>query len=114
MRSKRAWHVLARFVACAVICARLFGCGASRDEKLVPVVGKVTVGGAPLMTGAVTFRPDAEKGNLTQHIPVGTIDAEGRYELMSATKKGAPLGWYKVAVSVQEPIDPKNPHALPK
>jgi hypothetical protein len=95
-------------------CVVLWGCSASRDEKLAPVAGKITVNGAPLRSGGVTFRPDAEKGNLTQHIPVGTVDAEGRYELMSATKKGAPLGWYRVAVSAQEPIDPKNPYAPPK
>jgi hypothetical protein len=103
---RRTWY--------GVVCVALCGCEAGRSEKLAPVVGKVTVNGAPLTSGGVTFRPDVEKGNLTQHIPVGAIDAEGRYELMSATKKGAPLGWYKVAVSAQEPIDPKNPYAPPK
>ena len=45
---------------------------------------------------------------------MGTLDAEGRYKLMSATTEGAPLGWYKVTVTAQEPIDPKNPYAAPK
>ncbi len=111
---ERGCDVLARLSACGILCAVLCSCEAGRDEKLAPVVGKVTVNGAPLASGAVTFQPDREKGNLTQHIPVGTLGAEGRYELMSATKKGAPLGWYKVAVSAQEPIDPKNPYAPPK
>ena len=70
--------------------------------------------GAPLTTGAVTFQPDGSKGNPSQHIPVGTLDAQGQYELTCATQKGAPAGWYKVSISAQEPIDPKNPYAPPK
>src|SRR5207249_1945923 len=81
---------------------------------LTPVEGKVTVNGAPLTTGSVTFQPDASKGNHTPHIPVGMIDSDGRYKLTTATKDGAPLGRYKVTVSAQQPIDPKNPYAPPK
>jgi hypothetical protein len=36
------------------------------------------------------------------------------YQLMTATEQGAPLGWYKITVTAQEPIDPKNPYAPPK
>jgi len=90
------------------------GCGSGGNEKLAAVAGKVTVSGSPLTSGAVTFQPDTAKGNLTQQIPVGMLNAEGRYELMSATKKGAPPGWYKVTVSAQAPIDPKDPYAPPK
>jgi hypothetical protein len=96
-----------------MVCAGLFGCGAS-GEKLTPVVGKVTVDGAPLTTGSVTFHPNAQKGNSSPHLPVGMLDAQGNYKLMSATKEGAPPGWYQVTVSAQEPIDPKNPYAPPK
>jgi hypothetical protein len=88
-------------------------CGAT-GEKLTPVAGKVMVDGAPLTTGAVTFHPDAQKGNHSPHIPVGTLDAQGNYKLMSATKEGAPLGWYNVTVDAQGPTDPKNPYAPPK
>src|SRR5438876_366835 len=98
---------------CGIACAALCGCGAG-GEKLTPVAGQVTVEGAPLPTGSVTFHPNTEKGNNTPHIPIGTLDTQGRYKLMSATKEGAPLGWYKVTVSAQEPIDPKNPYAPPK
>jgi hypothetical protein len=114
MQPQQQFYLLARVGLCGIVCAGLCGCGASGGEKLATVAGKVTVNGVPLTTGGVTFQPDTEKGNLTQHIPVGTLNAEGRYELMSATKKGAPLGWYKVVVSAQEPIDPKNPYAAPK
>ena len=105
---------VAAFGLCVALCVAFYGCGSGGNEKLTTVTGKVTVNGALLTSGAVTFQPDTEKGNLTQHIPVGTINSEGRYELMSATKKGAPLGWYKVTVSAQAPIDAKDPYAPPK
>ena len=96
------------------VCVSLAGCGGGGGEKFTPVAGKVTVDGAPLAAGAVTFHPDAAKGNKTQHIPVGNLDAQGKYTLKSATIDGAPAGWYKVTVTAQQPIDPKNPYAPPK
>jgi hypothetical protein len=102
-----------RIACCAALCAGLSGCGGAGDT-LTPVAGKVTVNGAPLGTGSVTFHPDSAKGNNTPHIPVGYIDAEGNYKVTAATQEGAPLGWYKVTVTAQEPIDPKNPYAPPK
>jgi hypothetical protein len=90
------------------------GKGAEDGEKLTTVLGKVTVSGKPLGTGAVTFHPDTAKGNNTPHIPTGPLDAQGNYKLMSATREGAPPGWYKVTVSAQEPVNEKNPYALPK
>ena len=113
MQSQQGWNVASCVSLCGVICAGILGCGAN-VEKLTPVAGRVTVNGTPLTTGGVTFHPDAAKGNNTPHIPAGTIDAKGNYKLMSATKEGAPLGWYKVTVSAQEPIDAKNPYAPPK
>jgi hypothetical protein len=98
----------------SALAAGICGCGSSGSEALVPVRGKVGVGGAPLDTGSVTFQPDASKGNSTPHIPVGTIEADGIYSLQSAGKEGAPPGWYKVAVTAQAPIDAKNPYAPPK
>jgi hypothetical protein len=97
----------------AMGCVFLVGCG-SGGEKFTPVAGKVTVGGAPLTSGAVTFQPDSDKGNTTPHIPVGNLDAQGSYTLMSAATPGAPPGWYKVTVTAQQPIDPANPYAPPK
>lgn len=113
MRQERRWHLLRHVGFWGMVCVGLSGCG-SASEKLTPVVGKVTVNGTPLRSGSVTFHPDAQKGNSTPHIPVGILDAEGTYKLTSATKEGAPPGWYKVTVSAQEPIDPQNPYAPPK
>ncbi len=110
------WRPLGILSLCGVLSLTLAGCGKGAEDRdnLLRVVGKVTVNGKPLSTGAVTFQPDTTKGNNTPHIPVGQLDAEGTYKLMSATKAGAPPGWYKVTVSAQEPIDEKNPYAPPK
>jgi hypothetical protein len=97
-----------------VFGATLAGCGKGAGEGLVPVAGKVTVDGKPLGTGAVTFHPDAAKGNTTPHVPVGMLDDQGNYKLMSGSREGAPPGWYKVTVTAQEPPDEKNPYAPPK
>jgi hypothetical protein len=113
MGLQRRWRAISYLGFYAMVAAGVLSCGTSA-EKLTPVAGKVTVNGSPLTTGSVTFHPDAQKGNNTPHIPVGTLDAEGNYKLMSSTKEGAPLGWYKVTVTAQEPIDPKNPYAPPK
>jgi hypothetical protein len=79
------------------------GCGDSNGVgKLVPVVGKVMVDGKLLKNGSVSFRPDKAKGNNTVHEPAGDIDEQGTYKLYTATKEGAPPGWYKVLVSAAE------------
>lgn len=77
----------------------ILGCGAGDEgPKLAPVVGRVLVDGEPLPFAGVSFRPDPGKGNKAPYIPTGTADAEGRYELVTAAKKGAPEGWYKIVI----------------
>ena len=101
-------------VVALLACAVLFvaaGCG---KDSGVSVVGKVTVDGAPLPLGTVSFRPDASKGNTSPHEPGGQIDAEGNYRLYTQGKPGAPPGWYRVAVVAAEPIDPKKPYEATK
>jgi hypothetical protein len=105
---------IAGFVA--IVGAALVGCGkdAAPGEKLIPVAGTVTLNGQPLTTGGVTFHADVAKGNNTQHLPAGVLDAAGKYKLLTAAREGAPPGWYKVAVSAQAPADAKNPYAPPR
>ena len=57
-----AWPALALVIA---------GCSGAKTEKLSPVAGKVTVDGAPLTTGGVTFHPDAAKG--VCNVPDGAV-----------------------------------------
>jgi hypothetical protein len=78
------------------------GCGGDGPDKLYPVSGQVLLDGRPLTgvaQGSVSFRGDATRGNRTLHQPTGPLDARGRYELVTAGRKGAPLGWYKVVVT---------------
>ena len=102
------WHLAALLVGGAVLAGA--GCNAGKGENLAPVAGKATVDGKPLKTGSVSFRPDASKGNTSQHQPNGAIDAEGNFELLAPpAKKGAPLGWYKVVVTALDDPWPGKP-----
>jgi hypothetical protein len=104
-----------RLVVCAIavaLSAGLAGCGADSD-KLLAVEGQVKFAGKPLTKGSVVFSPDASKGNTSNHEPRGSIEADGRYKMITHPKEGAPPGWYKVGVIATESKDPKNPYALP-
>ncbi len=81
-----------------------------KDSALLPVGGKVTFGKNPLTRGTVIFYPDADKGNKSKEEPRGEIDDQGNYQLSTATRKGVVRGWYKVAVTAAEQIDPNNPY----
>jgi hypothetical protein len=94
----------------------LSGCSTSEIDrlKLVPVSGRVLVKDAPVSIGTLSFRPDAKKGNNSKYEPAANIDPEGKFQLKTAGRDGAPPGWYRVILSCAEPIDPKNPYAPPK
>jgi hypothetical protein len=93
----------------AVLGLGLAGCGAG-GEKLVPVEGQVMLGDKPLTTGTVILTPDTGKGNRSLEEPRGEIDAQGRFKATVGTRVGAPVGWYKVAVTAADQIDPNNPY----
>jgi hypothetical protein len=78
------------------------GCGPA-GETFYPVRGTVTIDGEPLTTGAVTLR--AADGNPTRHHPTGEIGPDGRYELFTVGRPGAPPGRYRVLVMAHEPVD---------
>ncbi len=77
-------------VSIAVSCS-------SGSAKLYPVSGIVTVNGSPLAAGSVTLYADVARGNATMEIPGGEIK-NGKYELFTGQKAGAPAGFYKVVV----------------
>jgi hypothetical protein len=68
----------------------LLGC----QSKLVPVTGTVRLDKKPLEKAGVMFHA-LEKGPVAS----GTTDARGHFELMTANKRGALPGKYKVTVS---------------
>jgi hypothetical protein len=95
-------------LACGLLA--LTGCG---GLTLVPVSGKVTLGGKPLKGGGVSYVPDASEGNDARVSCVGRIDSQGRYTLRtdgvkgSDSGKGAPPGWYKVILLTTLPGSPE-------
>jgi hypothetical protein len=93
------------FIFCAALSSVcIAGCGGGNNKKtpkLVPVSGKVTLGGQPLTAGVVTFFPDESKGNKGEYSATGSIDADGNYKLTTDGKEGAPLGAYRVSVNTQ-------------
>src|SRR5262245_37526697 len=104
-------RVLTWLVA-AVAPALLCGCG-KPGVKLYPVAGVVMVGDRAVTSGTIQFRADAAKGNKTMEVPVGEIQSDGRFELRTAERLGAPPGWYRVVVvgdNFQVVDPPPGPH----
>lgn len=91
----------------AVLIGAACGCAAEGDD-FVPVAGNVTLDSKTLTLGSVAFHPDSSKGNNSMHIPIGEINKEGKFELVTIGRKGAPIGWYKVLVyaDANTPTDP--------
>jgi hypothetical protein len=120
MSASRAWR---RLPAIGLVTALLMlGCGDSSGVgKTLPVRGKVTLDDVPLSaeSAVVLFKPDASKGNRSPFEPVGNVDRDGNYTLVTKGKRGAPPGWYKVIVTATEarieaPKDPKRGHPHPR
>jgi hypothetical protein len=106
----RPAHDFARLAALVAAALAVAGCG-SGAPKLVPVRGKVTLrSGTPVHNGSVTFHPDVAKGNKSKELPIGAIDSHGNFTIMTGAREGAPPGWYKVAISAAEQLDPNNPY----
>jgi hypothetical protein len=79
--------------------------------KTLPVAGIITSDGKPFTVGTIAFMPDRQKGNTSPHTPGSEIGPDGSYSLITATKPGAPPGWYKVVIVATEPPNPKDPFA---
>jgi hypothetical protein len=75
---------------------------------LLPVTGKVTIGGKPVTGGSVSYRPDKSKGNTWTGEAGGQINEQGEYTLVTKGQPGAPAGAYKVVVVAGPPITGDN------
>jgi hypothetical protein len=89
--------------------ALVAGCSGSGS-----VSGTVTLDGAPLTSGTVTFHPTAGGP-----VAIGNIGPDGRYELAVGTDKTVPPGEYVVTVEAteavtSEPTDSKGPPRPPQ
>lgn len=86
----------------------ILGCGPGPREKLYPVKGIVTVDGAPLPTGTVTFHPVAGAAAGSRVI-VGLIEAEGVYVEQTDGEVGVPAGEYVATVHASLASDSTKP-----
>jgi hypothetical protein len=90
------------------------GCGGG--TAIVPVSGRVTLGGQPLAGAVVTFQPVRDAGGATLHITgsVGKTNSDGRFELrlIEPNKAGAAVGQHRVTISTAT-SDPANDAQLP-
>jgi hypothetical protein len=62
------------------------------------VAGRVTLDGAPVGPGTVSFTPEREKHNPA----IGTIQADGTYSVMTNRKLGLPAGKYRVGFYIHK------------
>jgi hypothetical protein len=106
-------QIACRWVCLALAALSSFGCGKAEDT-MYPVEGEIKFKGQPLSKGTLILRPDVGRGNDTPHQPHGSIDAKGHFKVTTHPHEGAPAGWYKVAVVVTEPSDPRNPYSPPR
>jgi hypothetical protein len=79
----------------------LSGCGNSIDTRpalgtLVPVQGRILMGGKPLSEGTVVFV--AVDPRAAAWTPAGAIQADGTYTLATDGRPGAPVGKYRVMI----------------
>ena len=97
------------FAVLAAVALLLSGCSSNNAEttfKVTPVKGKVSQGGQPLAGATVTF-------TLQGQVPQGfagsgaQTDAQGNFEIVTGTQKGALAGTYSITVSKKVGADGK-------
>ena len=79
------------------------GCGST---KIVPVSGRVTLDGRPLVGAHVVFQPIATGGEVNPGCgSYGITDADGRFTLriVDSEQPGAYLGEHRVEITVRDP-----------
>lgn len=90
------------------------GCGGRSKSygPLVPVTGKVTLAGKPLVGGAVELVPYDNPADPLR--PSGRVDAQGNYSVNTEGKPGAPAGKYRVCVETGGDDKAQEAHFDPK
>ena len=94
--------------AAALAAALSLVAGCSSDGS---VTGTVTLDGAPVKRGTVTFHPVGGGP-----AAIGGIGADGGYELAIGKDRSIPVGEYVVTVDASEPVSseaPADPRKLP-
>jgi hypothetical protein len=89
------FYLLAGILSLGIIV--LIGCGNSKHGR---VRGKVTLDGAVLSDGIVTFHPVQGKGSIAS----GTLNPNGQFELLVGEENQIPIGVYAITVIATEPL----------
>ena len=88
------------------------GCGNGK-APLQPVHGTVSYQNRFLTRGTIVFTPDASRGN-GGAIASSEIKPDGTYSLMTAQRRGAAAGWYRVTIlAVEMPAQPEAGERFP-
>ncbi len=84
---------------CLTAIALVAGCGRSDGLKRAPLVGLLTIQGAPLAGASVEFTP---VGETPGQGAIGISDSQGKFEVISSRRghEGIPPGEYNVRVSL--------------
>jgi len=77
----------------AVALAGAIGAGCRSGVELLPVSGVVTLDGKPVEQATVLFKPESGP------VAYGQTNADGRFELSTAGRKGAVPGKHKVSIT---------------
>ena len=77
----------------AVVSACAIGAGCRSGVELLPVSGVVTLDGKPVDQATVLFKPESGP------VAYGQTNADGRFELSTAGRKGAVPGKHKVSIT---------------
>src|SRR5438034_10853524 len=77
-------------------------------EKLYQVTGKVLYNDQPAAGAVVAFHPKDAKNELTAMRPMGSVQPDGTFSLVTGKDQGAPAGEYIVTVTWYQEIPRKG------
>jgi hypothetical protein len=86
-----------------VVAVAAAGCSGVGGQKIVPVSGKVTLNGKPLVNATVSFQPVAPEGSINAGpASVGKTNDKGEFSMVTLKgDKGAQVGKHRVLISSQ-------------
>src|SRR5438128_1111674 len=87
---------------CLSCCVLVFAVGCDAGPKLVPVSGKVTLDGKPLVGATVGFYPQNKPSRELGPLSTGKTDDKGEFSLVTVLKRepGAVVGQHRVSITL--------------
>ncbi len=104
------------WLRCLLAVCLFSGSACNNDPvgRTVPVSGKVTVAGRRSRPVRSSSGPTPTRATPGQWRPLLKSPPRGLTSCATRGKEGAPLGWYKVTVTAQEPSNPKDRYSRPR